>query len=97
MRITFSTDARRDRREVQAYYDGVSPKVRQAFARDLEAAIHYILEYPLGAPIRERDVRAKRLSRFPYTILYRVTARRTFVLAIASQLRDPEAYADRFK
>lgn len=95
MRVRFSTDARRDRREAQAYYRGASPAASRSFVRDLESAIHFLLEYPLGAPIRQFDVRAKTLAHFPYTILYRVIGDRVFVLAIAHQSRDPEYYSDR--
>lgn len=58
-------------------------------------ALQFVREYPDGAPVRERDVRAKRLLHFPYTILYRVVGESVFVLAVACQLRDPDAYDDR--
>ncbi len=96
MRIIFSTDARRDRREAVAAYGGVSRSLRQSFSRDLETALHYVFEYPLGAPIRKRDVRGKRLLHFPYTILYRVDGQHVFVLGIVHQAQDPESYASRF-
>lgn len=95
MRVQFSTDARRDRREAQAYYRSASPAASRSFARDLESAINFLLKYPLGAPIRQRDVRAKTLAHFPYTILYRVIRDRVFILAIANQSRDPDYYANR--
>ena len=41
------------------------------------------------------DVRAKRLLHFPYTLLYRIVGQYLFVLAVASQLRDPSSYDDR--
>jgi plasmid stabilization system protein ParE len=91
VRIIFSTDARRDRREAVAAYGGVSRSLRQSFSRDLETALHY-----LGASIRKRDVRGKRLLHFPYTILYRVDGQHVFVLGIVHQAQDPESYASRF-
>jgi plasmid stabilization system protein ParE len=96
VKITLSTDARRDRREAVASYGAVSRSVRQAFTRDLDAALRYILEYPFGAPIRDREVRGKRLLHFPYTILYRIAGQHLFVVAIAHQARDPELYGSRF-
>ncbi|HEX8410662.1 MAG TPA: hypothetical protein VF883_17495 [Thermoanaerobaculia bacterium] len=68
MKVRFSTDARRDRREAEACYRSVSRGANLSFWRDLEAAINDVLEYPLGAPLRQQDVRAKRLAHFPYTI-----------------------------
>ena len=97
MSIRFSSDARRDRREAQAYYRAVSPGALKAFARELDAALRFLIEHPLGAPVRDRDVRAKRLMHFPYTILYRVVGREAiFVLALSNQARDPEFYEARF-
>jgi hypothetical protein len=42
-----------------------------------------------------RDIRGKRLIHFPYTVLYRIVGEFVFVLAVASQLRDPASYDDR--
>lgn len=97
MRITLSTDARRDRREAEAYYRSMSPAARAAFRRELDRALSYVLEYPDGAPLRDGEVRAKPLAHFPYTLLYRVLPRHIFVLAIASQMRDHTFYSDRLE
>lgn len=97
MKVRFSTEARRDRREAEAYYAGISPGARWGFQRDLQAAVQYVITYPLGAPVRSHEVRAKRLIHFPYTLLYRVHGRAIFILAIAHHAREPEYYASRFE
>jgi len=65
------------------------------FRRSLEAAVAYVLTYPLGAPLRTDDVRAKPLARYPFTILYRADGQLISVLAIADQRRDPDYYSSR--
>jgi plasmid stabilization system protein ParE len=97
LKVVFSENARRDRREAAAYYEGVSTRTRATFQQSLKAALQYLLTYPLGAPVRTGNVRAKVLAHFPYTIVYRVVGRTIFVLAIADQRRDPDFYAARFE
>jgi plasmid stabilization system protein ParE len=96
LRIKYSSEARRDRRDAQSYYKRISPPLALAFTRDLQSALQYLIVNPLGAPVRVDDVRAKRLLHFPYTIFYRVHDRHVFVLTIAHQARDQEDLASRF-
>jgi plasmid stabilization system protein ParE len=95
VKVVISTDARRDRREADSYYQRESPRSRVTFRRDLENALQFIATYPLGAPFHAGDTRAKVLLHFPCSILYRVVGNRVFVVAIADQRRDPDYYADR--
>jgi plasmid stabilization system protein ParE len=96
VRIVLSTAARRDRREAEAYYQRESAGAREAFRRNLNAALRFLTAHPLAAPIRSGDIRAKTLLHFPYSVIYKVVGDRLFVLAIANQRRDPAHNNDRF-
>ena len=95
MRVVFSTDARRDRREAESYYKSVSPALRAAFRADLDAALRYITDYPEGAPVLLGSTHAKTLVRFPYSVLYKAFNDRIFIVGVANQARDPMRYVDR--
>jgi plasmid stabilization system protein ParE len=97
LRIRFSSAARRDRREAEAFYRSASWQAFHGFRRDLQGALGYVVTYPEGAPIRAAEVRAKRCLHFPYTIFYRVHDGSIFILAIAHQARDPADYEIRFR
>lgn len=94
MRIAFSAAARRDRREAEAWY-AQSPAAVAGFRGELQAAFRYISDHPLGAPELRGPVRGKTLPRYPYTVLYRITSDRIFVVAIADERRQPGTYDDR--
>jgi len=72
VRVVFSSNARADRREAQAYYASKSPAAADAFRRELRHALQFLTEFPAGAPVYFDDVRAKIMRNFPYTIFYRV-------------------------
>jgi len=54
-----------------------------------------ILAHPkLGKPVSSR-VRALPISRFPYSVIYRITPEAIIVLAVAHQRRRPAYWAQR--
>lgn len=78
-----------------AYYDGKTPGLGDRFLAEIKAATRYIERYPEIAPIIDLDVRAKGLSRFPYTLMYVAEHQELFIVAVAHQSRQPGYWADR--
>jgi len=68
-----------------------------AFREELDAALRYVAEYPLGSRVMADRYRGKTLLHFPYTIVYVVLSDRVRILAIADERRHPDYYADRFR
>lgn len=95
MRVVLTAAARRDRREAEAWYGDASPAALSDFRRELRAAIEFLGDYPLGAPVLRGVVHAKRLMRFPYSLLYKVLKDRVRVIAVADERRDPGHYFSR--
>jgi plasmid stabilization system protein ParE len=95
--VVLSPAARRDRREIEAWYDAHSPRAAAHFREELGAALGYVAEYPLGSRVMAGRTHGKTLLHFPYTIVYVVLSDRVRVLAIADERRHPKRYADRFR
>jgi plasmid stabilization system protein ParE len=97
LRIAFSSAARRDRRQAEAWYRRRSAVALESFTRELNAALRFIVEYPEGAPHFAGTSRGKTLPHFPYSIVYDVKIDRVLVLAIVDERREPGAYDDHFR
>ena len=54
-----------------------------------------IVEFQESAPVIRGEVRGKVVSRFPYTLMYRVEGGFVLVLAVAHQKQRPEYWIDR--
>lgn len=89
MNVRFHPEVDEELVEAQAWYWRRSEVAAQAFALDIDAAIRMIAEAPLQWPQGRRGERHFVLTRFPYTIFYRVRADHVFVTAIAHQSRRP--------
>jgi plasmid stabilization system protein ParE len=61
----------------------------------VQDAIDQIVEFPESAPVIRSEVRGKIISRFPYTLMYRVEDDIILVLAVAHQKQRPEYWIDR--
>ena len=77
------------------YYDGKASGLGDRLLADVKAATRLIERYPEIAPVTDFDVRAKVLSRFPYSLMYVVEVDELFILALAHQSRRPGYWADR--
>jgi plasmid stabilization system protein ParE len=97
LRVAFSSAARRDLLEVEAWYRPRSSSALASFIRELNAALRFIADYPEGAPLFLDDARGKTLSRFPYSVVYKIKRDRILVLAIVDERRKPGTYADHFR
>jgi toxin ParE1/3/4 len=83
--VRFHREAEAELTEAQAWYRSRSEVAAQAFALEIDHAIKSIAETPERSPTGRRGERRFVLSRFPYTVLYRVRADHVFVTAVAHQ------------
>lgn len=97
MRVAFSSAARRDRQETEAWYSRRSRVALESFRRELNAAIRFISDYPEGAPQFHGDARAKTLPHFPYSVIYDIHPDRILIIALADERREPGTYDGRFR
>ena len=95
MKSRFHEAADAELTEAVAYYDGKAPGLGDRFLGEVKAATRYIERYPEIAPIIDREVRARVLIRFPYSLMYVVEPQELFIVAVAHQSKRPAYWADR--
>lgn len=94
-RIEFHPEAAQELVEAQSWYRKRSDVAAQAFALEIDHAIRSIADAPERWPETDRGERRFVLSRFPYSILYRVRSDAVFITAVAHQKRRPGYWRDR--
>lgn len=87
--VVFHELAEEELNEAAAYYAEARPGLGEAFLNEARRAVEALSGSPLAGTVVDRDVRWWLLSRFPYSILYRVRPDHIRVLAIAHQKRRP--------
>jgi toxin ParE1/3/4 len=95
IKYRYLAPARGELRNAAHYYREVSRRVAAAFMMSVQDAIDQIVEFPESAPIIRGQVRGKIISRFPYTLMYRVEEDVVLVLAVAHHKQRPEYWIDR--
>ena len=87
--------ARGELRNAAHYYRERSLRVASSFMASVQDAIDQIVDFPESAPVIRGQIRGKVISRFPYTLMYRVEDNVVLVLAVAHQKQRPEYWIDR--
>jgi hypothetical protein len=95
MKSRFHEAADTELSDAVAYYDGQASGLGDRFLFEVKAATQYIEQYPEIAPIIDEGVRAKVLSRFPYSLMYVVEEQDLYIMAVAHQSKRPGYWADR--
>ena len=88
-RVSLHAMAEQELNDAASYYHASRPGLGQAFLDEVERAVTQILEYPEAAPLVNRTVRKKLVRRFPYSVMYSISAADIRILAIAHQQRRP--------
>jgi plasmid stabilization system protein ParE len=89
MRVRFHPEAEAELLQALAWYRERSEFAAQAFALAVDRALGHIAAGPERWPETQPGERRVILSRFPYSVLYRVRQDDVFVTAIAHQKRRP--------
>ena len=95
IKIEFHPDAEQDLSEAKDWYRVRSKLAARAFATDVADSLRYIAASPNRWPEVRLGERRFVLSRFPFSILYRVRANVVFITAVAHQKRRPGYWRDR--
>ena len=88
-------EAKKDLREAKAWYQAISPALRDAFVRHVDDAISLAREQPLAFQVVHRTFRRILIRRFPYALLYHADENRIVVVGVLHQARNPEVMASR--
>src|SRR5687768_3293278 len=94
-RVSFHPSVRRELTEAALFYDECEAGLGGSFLDEVTAALEEVLAAPEAAPCVRGNVRRKLLRRFPYSLLYRLTAQEVRVLAVMHQKRRPDSWAGR--
>ena len=88
MKFRLLSPAESEYAESMLFYLEKSPDAADDFIEEVEAALNEIAEFPQRYPIYEADVRAKVLTKFRFTIFYRVKADEVVVSSISHHNRE---------
>ncbi len=89
MTVSFHPAARVELLEARLWYDERSPMSAIAFVQEVDGAVSRIAETPMRFPLAEHGARRVVLSKFPYSVFYRVGTKEIVVVAVAHQKRRP--------
>jgi plasmid stabilization system protein ParE len=79
-----------------AFYESKKPGLGATYLGEWERVMASVCEAPYRNPIEKLpDVRRIRLSKFPFTVLYRESAGTVQVLAVAHHRRRPQYWLGR--
>jgi plasmid stabilization system protein ParE len=93
--VVFQRAARRELDEAALWYEDRRAGLGSQFVLEMDHAIELLLENPQRFPVIHHDIRCARARRFPYSVFFRVEARRIVVLAVFHARRDPSMWHDR--
>ena len=95
MTVIFHPDAEAEFLASVAYYEEQSPGLGSAFRAVVDEAVRQVAATPHLWPLRSGRVRRCLVHRFPYGILYSVSADCIYVVAVMNLSRHPDYWKRR--
>lgn len=95
IKVEFHPEADQELAEAKRWYRERSRLAARAFATDINDALRDISVSPQRWPETTPGERRLVLSRFPFSILYRVRGNEVFITAVAHQRRRPGYWRNR--
>ena len=95
MRLEFHPEAELELIESAVYYDKQVPGLGERFESEIRYATDLLLDQPEIGPLVDPNLRKFILTRFPFTLYYRVTADVLRIEAVAHQSRRPGHWKSR--
>lgn len=95
IKVEFHPEAEQELSEAKSWYRERSKLAARAFATEIATSIRQISDAPSRWPETKPGERRFVLSRFPFSILYRVSPNRIFITAVAHQKRRPGYWRER--
>ena len=97
MNYYFHPAAEAEHLETVAYYESRRAGLGASYLAEFEQVMASICLSPHRYPIEvQSDIRRKKLSRFPFTVLYRESKENIQILAVAHDRRRPQYWLGRF-
>lgn len=97
MIIRYLPDAFNDLNEALAYYNLRSPDAAQRFADAVHAEEQAILDFPEMAYSLGGKLRVRRVTRFPYSLVYLSLEGNILIIAVAHHKRRPAYWKSRLR
>jgi len=95
MNYAFHAEAEAELNQAVDYYNARQPGLGRDFAREVNTAIQNVIAYPNAwTPLSKRTKRCL-VNRFPYGVIYQVTDRGIFIIAVMQLNRRPGYWRDR--
>lgn len=95
LHLSIQPEAADEANEAFLWYESHQPGLGAEFYRELARCIEFLLEHPMLARIVYRNVRKRRLDRFPYSLIYRIAGNELSVISIFHGSRNPKAWKKR--
>ena len=95
MKLEIHPEAADETAEAALFYKRRDVEVSRRFRTEVYAAIERARSQPLVYRVFEDDLRKVRVERFPYSVIFRLTADTLQVLAIAHASREPGYWKQR--
>lgn len=95
IRIAWHPLARRELFESSDFYEREVAGLGSIFVESVEKALERIRTHPRSGSRVRGEARSRRVSRFPYSLIYRVEPDHLFILAVAHHKRRPLYWARR--
>lgn len=93
--VTFRRAARSEFIEAAARYEAQRPGLGATFITEIERCVASAAEQPLAYPVVHNDTRRVTAKRFPFSVYFRLEARRIVVLAVFHGRRSPVVWQSR--
>lgn len=97
MKISFHPEAEKEFELAIDYYEDCEPGLGQDFSIEVLNCIQAIVDFPLGWPVIEEDIRRCLINRFPFGIVFIVEENEIFILSVMHLRRNPNTWKKRKK
>jgi toxin ParE1/3/4 len=94
-RVTFLPEAREEFLDAFGEYRAVRAQLGREFLQEVERCARRAARFPNQGSLHLDGTRRIVLRRFPYSLIYRVSADEVVIAAVAHHRREPGYWADR--
>jgi len=95
LNYSFHPDAEKELNEAIAYYNECQNGLGLEFVKEVYLAIQNILSFPRAWATLSSNTRRCLTNRFPYGVIYQVTDKEVFVIAVMHLNREPNYWKKR--
>ena len=95
LKLTFHPDVSNEIKVSYNWYQEKAEGLGEDFINELESAYRAIIEFPQTWPKFQKGFRRFLLSRFPFSVIYRINGNEIYVVAVMHQSRKPNYWVNR--